>query len=184
MVSAQSGVAETGWPPRLALLGRFAHEIALADRDPLPPQDVVRRGRMEVEVRLREGKQKILCRVIDTAVGESESNIAADGGIDLGRADSLKADFAPTTSDISTLLIRCQSDSHLPRQRCPEPRRSSWEWHSRSEVPKRDFLEPLELLGTASNATGIIARIAQKWMAEARRHSVTVLVHLGLAPEG
>src|SRR5438128_8478327 len=71
-----------GVRPRSLLDAQLAHKIALANGHSLPAQNVVGRRRMKVEIRLREGQEKILGREVETAVAGDEAHIAADDGGD------------------------------------------------------------------------------------------------------
>src|ERR1700719_3245056 len=70
----------SGW-----LDARLTREIALADRDSLPPQNVVGRGCVKIEIRLRKGQQKILRGEVEMPIAERKAHIAADKSVDFGR---------------------------------------------------------------------------------------------------
>src|SRR5260370_12104805 len=67
------------------LRARLARKIALANRQSLPPQNVVGRRGVEIKIGLRKGQQEILRGEIKVAIAERKAHVAADKSVDFGR---------------------------------------------------------------------------------------------------
>src|SRR6266404_5222145 len=74
-----------------SLQAQLAREIALSGRDPLPTQDGVGRGRVEVKVRLGEREKEILGGEVNVAVAERKAHVTTDESVDLGSLDRLES---------------------------------------------------------------------------------------------
>src|SRR5215469_15590986 len=91
LARATAGARQRGLQVGASLLhSQLAHEVALAERYPFPPEDVVSGCRVKVKVGLREGEQKILRGEIDVAIPKGETHVATDESLDLGRLDRLQ----------------------------------------------------------------------------------------------
>src|SRR5690242_19586868 len=76
---------------RMPLRWRRAHEIALADLDAAAADNVVGRGRMEIEVRQATTQQQALSgKVHDVAIGRGELDLLGVGAVDLALLDGLE----------------------------------------------------------------------------------------------
>src|SRR5690606_11433156 len=66
-----------------------AKKILLANRQPLPAQDVVGRGGVEIEVGLRKGQEEILCSEIQAELAHFKAHGLPEHGVDSGRVHPL-----------------------------------------------------------------------------------------------
>src|SRR5579883_759077 len=95
------------WRLGLPLRPQHAHEIALAQGHALHPQNVVSGRGMKIEVRQREGEQKILGREVPLRVARFLNDFSAFAGVDLVRRHMLQllARFCDKRLQLGIILL-------------------------------------------------------------------------------